>query len=75
VERRSGLRFVGDSPEDYIRFEKMVVASKLCELKMEIDAAFNQILADLKSDVHTCASRLLGLPRDENNEDRASQGG
>ncbi|SPJ15387.1 hypothetical protein SBDP2_320003 [Syntrophobacter sp. SbD2] len=52
----SGTRFVGNSPEDFLEFGRMLCVAKLQQLGRIVDAEINRLIEDLKSDVHTCTS-------------------
>ncbi|MFZ0945695.1 MAG: hypothetical protein WB930_00030 [Syntrophobacteraceae bacterium] len=55
-ETRSGTRFIGDSPDDFLEFGRMLCAAKLQQLGHFVEAEISRLVEDLKSHAHTCIS-------------------
>ena len=59
----SGTRFIGNSTEHFVAFEKLKFAVRLRSLRDKFNAALDQLVEDLQLDVHTCVSQALDPPR------------
>ena len=59
----SGTRFIGNSIEHFVAFEKLKFAVRLRELREKINAAVDQLVEDLQLDIDTCTLQCLDPPQ------------